>query len=213
MAETDVNYRFIEGDPNVSPILLLHGTGGSEDDLLPIGRFLSADSPLLAIRGRVQEEGMNRYFKHTPSGGFDLADLEYETTWLFDTLNELCQKFNIDYQRFIVVGYSNGANVAARALLTRADTFHTGIFFHPMALSTVNSEQDLSDAKVWMSHGSNDPIVSADNFETLEDYLKGQHAQVDIFKHDQSHNLNEAELTSAKEWLAASGRLGQWNKE
>ena len=143
MAEDKVNYAFVKGDPTVSPLLLLHGQGGDENDLLPIGKYLSPNSPMLSIRGRVQEQGMNRYFKHTENGGFDLNDLEQETTWLFSVLNDLCRKFDIDYERFIVIGYSNGANVAARALLTRSDTFHTGIFFHPMALSTVDSKQDL----------------------------------------------------------------------
>ena len=172
MAEENVNYTFVKGDPSVSPLLLLHGQGGDENDLLPIGKYLSPNSPMLSIRGRVQEQGMNRYFKHSENGGFDLNNLEQETTWLFKVLNELCQKFNIDYERFIVVGYSNGANVAARALLTRSDTFHTGIFFHPMALSTVDSKQDLSDVKVWMSHGDQDPIVPAQNFKVLDTYLE-----------------------------------------
>ena len=170
------------------------------------------NSPMLSIRGRVQEQGMNRYFKHSENGGFDLNNLEQETTWLFKVLNELCQKFNIDYERFIVVGYSNGANVVARALLTRSDTFHTGIFFHPMALSTVDSKQDLSDVKVWMSHGDQDPIVPAQNFKVLDTYLEEQGAEVTIFRHDQSHNLNEAELANAKSWLANSGRLQDWQR-
>ena len=205
MAEENVNYTFVKGDPSVSPLLLLHGQGGDENDLLPIGKYLSPNSPMLSIRGRVQEQGMNRYFKHSENGGFDLNNLEQETTWLFKVLNELCQKFNIDYERFIVVGYSNGANVVARALLTRSDTFHTGIFFHPMALSTVDSKQDLSDVKVWMSHGDQDPIV-------LDTYLEEQGAEVTIFRHDQSHNLNEAELANAKSWLANSGRLQDWQR-
>lgn len=81
---------------------------------------------------------MNRYSKHLENGGSDLNNLEQETTWLFKVLNELAVKSNIDYERFIVVGYLNGANVAARALLTRSDTFYTGIFSVPMALLTVD---------------------------------------------------------------------------
>ena len=135
MAEDKVNYAFVKGDPTVSPLLLLHGQGGDENDLLPIGKYLSPNSPMLSIRGRVQEQGMNRYFKHTENGGFDLNDLEQETTWLFSVLNDLCRKFDIDYERFIVIGYSNGANVAARALLTRSDTFHTGIQNKILAMS------------------------------------------------------------------------------
>jgi len=208
-----VNYEYIEGNPDASPLLLLHGTGGSEKDLLPIGRFLAPDSSLLSIRGRVVEDGQNRYFKHTADGGFDLDNLQQETDWLFDTLNDLCQKFNIDYQRFVVVGYSNGANVAARALLTRPDTFHTGVLFHPMALATGDATQDLTNVKLWLSHGDTDPIVSEQNFDILTSDLKAQHADLSIFRHEQSHNLNEAELSSARTWLQSSGRLGRWRKE
>ena len=80
MAEENVNYTFVKGDPTVSPLLLLHGQGGNENDLLPIGKYLSPNSPMLSIRGRIQEQGMNRYFRYSENGGFDLANLEQETT-------------------------------------------------------------------------------------------------------------------------------------
>lgn len=96
MATTNVNYNFVKGDPSVSHLLLHTGQGGDTKHLLPIGKYLSPNSPMLSLRGRVQTQGILRYFKTSTNGGFDLLNLTQTTTWLFKVLKQLCQLFNID---------------------------------------------------------------------------------------------------------------------
>ncbi|GAF39649.1 carboxylesterase [Agrilactobacillus composti DSM 18527 = JCM 14202] len=201
------NYTFVQGEADVAPLLLLHGTGGDEQDLIPLGHFLSPQASLLAIRGRIVEQGANRYFKHTATGGFDLKNLESETTWLIETLQELASQHKLDLNRLIVMGYSNGANVAAKFILDGKVPIKTGIFFHPMILTPDDATTDLSDSAIWMSHGSLDPIVTEANFKALATAFTSKHAKVETYEAKQSHNLSENELQAAKDWLAQSGRL------
>lgn len=199
--------QFVDGDRQLAPLLLLHGTGGTERDLIPIGHFLAPDSPLLSIGAPLIENGMSRYFKHTPSGGFDYQSLNQQTDWLLDRVAALSNQYQLDASRLIVAGYSNGANVALRAMLERPVPFRAGLFFHAMSLGQEVPNQDLSDSNVWLSHGTHDPIVPADNFARLTGLLRRQHANIEVFQHQESHNLNQAELQSAQAWLQQSGRL------
>ncbi|MCH4170616.1 MAG: alpha/beta hydrolase [Lactobacillus sp.] len=201
------NYTFIQGEAAVAPMLLLHGTGGDEQDLIPLGHFLAPQASLLSIRGRIVEQGANRYFKHTPTGGFDLKNLESETTWLLQTLEELTDKHKLDLDRLIVMGYSNGANVAAKFILDGKVPIKTGIFFHPMILTPDDTTTDLADTAIWMSHGSMDPIVTETNFKALATAFTAKQTTVTTYEAKQSHNLSENELQAAKDWLAQSGRL------
>ncbi|GEL14510.1 alpha/beta hydrolase [Pediococcus cellicola] len=192
---------FKPGKSTSAPILMLHGTGGDEQDLSKIVSYLAPDSPQLGIRGRLVENGQTRYFTHTQDGGFDLVSLSQETDWLLDTIAQTASKYELNTDEMIVVGYSNGANVAAYALLEKQATFKTGILFHPMLLKPTQSLPNLSQVKVWGSHGAKDPIVAKANFVQLMQTLQQAHAEVTIFEHQQFHNINEQELESAKKWL------------
>lgn len=206
MTET-LHYAFVAGNPQAAPMLLLHGTGGDEHDLLPLGHFLAPEASLLAIRGRINEQGANRYFKHLPGGGFDLDNLSHETDWLVQTVQSLSAKHDLDLNKLIVMGYSNGANVAAAFIRSGQLPLKTGLFFHPMILGPTPNPADLTGTKIWLSHGNQDPIVSKSNYEALVAGLNEQHAQVTTYSADQSHNLSENELQAAQQWLSESNRL------
>lgn len=199
MAE-DAKILFVPG-AGTRPLLLLHGTGGTAKDLLPIGHFLAPEAPLLSIGAPLIEDGQSRYFRHTATGGFDLADLAQQTEWLLATVTTVATKYDLPLADMITVGYSNGANVAARGLLTGSLPWRTGIWFHAMSLGPLTPQPAPANATAWLSHGSQDPIVSAANFTALTSDLTTAGVATTIFRHDQQHNLNEAELTSAQQWL------------
>ncbi len=200
-------HYFRAGIATKPPILMLHGTGGYEDELAPLAQQLAPDSPLLGIRGRLTEQGRTRYFAHTADGRFDLTSLANETTWLMTAIDELAAKYKLAVARMIVVGYSNGANIATHAWLTQQAKFKTGILFHPMQLTDYQPIPTLNEIKVWASYGSLDPIVTATNFAALTQTLTTAHADLTVFKAEQSHALSPQELAAAKKWLQTSQGL------
>lgn len=204
---SELHTAFFPGEPNKAPILMLHGTGGDESDLLPIATFLAPDSPKLGIRGRVNEGGANRYFQHTPDGGFDLENLSQETDWLLETVHDLAAKHGLDESRLVVLGFSNGANVAAYAWLYKHAPFKTAVLLHPMQLDGQPSTANLSDVSAFMSHGDVDPIVSSANFAALQQQLTDAGAAIKTYEAHQSHQLTREELAAAKEWLTATNEL------
>lgn len=201
MRLTEVNYRFIKGNPEKPVLLLLHGAGGNENSLIPIATELSPDSTILSIRGRLIENGMTRFFRHTPDGGFDLQDLAVQIEWLKQTISELAAENDLDVSQLVVVGYSNGANVAADIILNQTGYFGSALFFHPMALRKVQTPQRLNDMSIWMSHGTLDPIVSDENFATLAHTFEQQDADLTRYVQRQSHQILPSELQAAKEWF------------
>ncbi|KRM43152.1 alpha/beta hydrolase [Amylolactobacillus amylophilus] len=200
MAEITANYFFEKCEDNGHPILMLHGTGGNEKDLVPIARLINAKATLIGIRGRLVENGQTRYFNHTASGGFDLESLSSETDWLLEQVDLLAKEHGFDVTKLTVIGYSNGANVAIYSMLEKYVQFRNAILFHPMALKESPKIPRLPENKVWLSHGDRDPIVSADNFEFLVGEINAAGMDYTIFNHQQSHNINRDEMVAAKQW-------------
>ncbi|KRK47648.1 hypothetical protein FC96_GL002371 [Secundilactobacillus kimchicus JCM 15530] len=204
---SDAQTAFFPGESDKAPVLMLHGTGGDETDLLPIASFLAPDSPKLGIRGRIHENGANRYFKHTDDGGFDLDNLSTETDWLLSTIVTESAKHGIDPKQLLVLGFSNGANVAAYAWLHKKAPFKTAILLHPMMLDPQASAANLNGVATFLTHGDVDPIVSSANFTGLRRQLTDAGAAVEAYTGHQSHQLTRAELSAAKTWLDKTGRL------
>lgn len=113
-------------------LLLLHGTGGDENDLLEIGNLIDSEANILSVRGNVVESGMNRYFKRLRPGVFDLDDLEKRTVELYEFINEASKKYEFDRNKVIAVGYSNGANIAASMLFSIENAIKGAILLRPM---------------------------------------------------------------------------------
>lgn len=186
-------------------LILLHGTGGSERDLVPIGRKLAPNAALLSIGGRVTENGQARYFRHLPDGGYDFADLATQTTWLLATIQAALATHHRDAARAVVVGYSNGANIAAYAMAHRLVPWRDAVLFHPLALDAKPATQPLHGSHVWLSHGTGDPYADAANFAQLTTMLKAAGAATTTFTHDRGHQLTPAELKAATQWCTQSG--------
>ena len=199
-------YIFKAGNPDLPPILLLHSTGGDEHQLLPIAEMIAPNYPVLSIRGRISDNGINRYFKLRGAGGFtktnfDLESLELESDWLAKEIKILAQKHGFDPSRLIVAGYSNGANVALYMQLKGLFNFVRIIAFHAMPLTEFDQVNTENPIPVFLSHAENDPIIPSSVFQELLTDLENAGCQPEIFKSSHGHQLTEEELITAKNWL------------
>src|SRR6476619_1592310 len=158
--------------------ILLHGTGGNEDDLIPVGQMLSSSASLLSPRGKVLENGMPRFFKRLAEGVFDMEDLKFRTKELADFVKDASNIYGFNLNKTIAVGFSNGANIAASLLLSYPGTLMGAILFRAMVPFIPNSPLDLSDKKVLLSAGVYDPIVSEHQTRSLFDILEKNRANV-----------------------------------
>lgn len=201
------NYVFKAGRKNLAPLLLLHSTGGDEHQLLEIAEMIAPHHPILSIRGRVNEQGSNRYFKLCGLGGFtkenfDLDALDEETNWLTSEVQSLAQKHNLDVQKMIALGYSNGANVALNMFLKGKFNFDKIIAFHGMQLEEFEEAIQLDKKQVFLTYAANDRIVPRENFGDLKGDLEDSGCQIEIFESSLGHQLTQEEVMAAKKWLA-----------
>lgn len=181
--------------------MLLHGTGGNERDLIPLGRELDANAALLSPRGKVLENGMPRFFRRVAEGVFDLQDLKYRTNELADFVTLAAQRYGFAIDQIIAVGYSNGANIAASMLLMRPETLSAAILFRPMVPLIPETQPDLSAKPVWIGAGTNDPIVPMSEPQRLAEILRNAGANVTIRLFKTGHNLTSQEVATARDWL------------
>lgn len=194
-------FYFDAGQAGGKNLLLLHGTGGDEHSLVDIARFLDGSCRILSFRGEVEEEGMNRFFKRNGLNQFDLDSLEAETDHLYEEIKRLSAEKGVAEADWVLVGYSNGANIGLHLLLERQTKLSGGIFFHPMSLGVHTNQAPLRDKRVWLSHGSGDPIVSQGAFDGLVTPLEQRGAAVTLFNSQQGHAITMPELNSARAWL------------
>jgi predicted esterase len=182
-------------------LLLLHGTGGSEDDLLPLGSHLLPGAALLSARGKVLERGMPRFFRRLAEGVFDLEDLRLRTHELADFVTSASRVYPFDPQRVIAVGYSNGANIAASMLLLRPDVLASAMLFHPMVPFTPPSPPPLRRKQIFIGAGRSDELVPQEQTESLSHLLKAAGADVTVHWEESGHPLNRGEVEAARVWL------------
>ena len=194
-------HRFVPGTPDRT-VLLLHGTGGTEDDLLPLGRALDAEAALLSPRGRVLENGMPRFFRRLAEGVFDEEDLIRRAHELADFIEAAAAEYAFDPKKVVAVGYSNGANIAGAVLLLRPGVLCGAALLRPMVPLVPKTMPDLQGAPVLVSVGNQDPIVPAEQARELVALLRRAGADVTVCFENAGHGLTEATLASARRWLA-----------
>jgi phospholipase/carboxylesterase len=200
--QSDFIHEFVPGKSRRT-LLLLHGTGGNERDLIPLGRELDPNASLLSPRGKVLENGMPRFFRRLAEGVFDLEDLKKRTHELADFVIAAAKHYKIDIKHMIAVGYSNGANIAASILLLRPETFAAAILFRAMVPFVPETQPDLSSVRVLIGAGSIDPIVPASETKQLAELLRSAGADVTIRFFQGGHELTQADIPAAQEWLRA----------
>lgn len=199
---SDLNQKQRIKDNNDSfTFLLLHGTGGNEDDLIPVGQMLSSSASLLSPRGKVLENGMPRFFRRLSEGVFDIEDLKFRTKELADFVKEASKVYSFDLNRTIAVGFSNGANIAASLLLSYPETIKGAILFRAMVPFIPDILPELSGKKVLLSAGMFDPIVSKSQIEGLLKILQKSGADANLKWQQSGHDLTQSDISNAKEWL------------
>jgi phospholipase/carboxylesterase len=197
-------HRFKPGNRlEAPPLLLLHGTGGDENDLLPLGQAVAPDSALLSVRGKVLEQGMPRFFRRLSEGVFDEEDLRRRANELADFVVDARNRYGLAAP--IALGYSNGANIAAAILLLRPDVFAGAMLLRAMVPLRQAPTADLAGKPVLIVSGKSDPIIPPDNSARLATILQQAGADVQHRTLPVGHQLSQADLTLAKAWLLPTG--------
>jgi phospholipase/carboxylesterase len=199
-AEPDFIHEFVPGTSNRT-LLLLHGTGGNEHDLIPLGHEIDPAAALLSPRGKVLENGMPRFFRRLAEGVFDLEDLRKRTNELANFIAAAAKHYKFAAGQIVAVSYSNGANIAASMLLLRPEILSAAILFRAMVPLVPENLPDLSSVRVWIGAGDQDPIILASEAQRLADLLRRAGADVTIRFANASHALTEADVKTARHWL------------
>ena len=198
--QPDFIHEFIPGSSSRT-LLLLHGTGGNERDLVPLGRELDPHAALLSPRGKVLENGMPRFFRRLAEGVFDLEDLKKRTNELADFVAAAAQYYGFAVAKVVAVGYSNGANIAASMLLLRPEILSAAILFRAMVPLIPGTQPNLSGVRVWIGAGTNDPIIPTSETKRLAEFLRRAGADVTMRFLQVSHALTPDDIDAARKWL------------
>jgi len=189
--------------PDQTTLLLLHGTGGNEQDLIPLGRELYPRAAILSPRGKVLESGMPRFFRRLSEGVFDIEYLMFRTRELADFVEKASKVYGFDLRYIISVGYSNGANIASSLLLLSPEVISSAVLFRAMVPFMPEKVPDLTTKNIFMGAGEYDPIVSREQTEMLFRLFKRSGANVAIYWQENSgHELGYDEISAAKDWLS-----------
>ncbi|WP_188775621.1 alpha/beta hydrolase [Paenibacillus hunanensis] len=188
-------------DPNQPVLLLLHGTGGNERDLLPLAELIAPSASVLGVRGNVSENGMPRFFRRLAEGVFDEPDLIARTHELNEFLDAAATEYQFDRRNIVAVGYSNGANIAASLLFHDKQSLRGAILHHAMVPLRSIDLPDLTGVPVFMASGTNDPIVPRAESEELGGLLSGAGATVELHWENNGHQLTASEVHAAAAWF------------
>lgn len=194
------HYRFERGS-SANMLLLLHGTGANEDDLIPLGRSLSPDANLISPRGQVLENGMPRFFRRFAEGVLDVDDLKARTDSLVSFVRAATAEFDLDVNKLTAVGFSNGANIAASLLLRHPRFLPAAILLRPMVPYDPEGSVDLWGVAVFIGAGRSDPMVEESATERLAQILRGAGAEVELSWSQGGHSLEPEEVVRARAWL------------
>lgn len=196
---------FKEGADKTKPVLLLlHGTGGTEQDLLPLANIIDPSASVLSVRGNVLENGMPRFFRRIADGVFDEEDLIARTKELHEFLDEAAEKYKFDRDNIIAIGYSNGANIIGSLLFHYEGTLKGAILHHPMVPRRGIELPNLEGINVFIAAGKNDPMCPASESEELDELLGSAGAQTALHWEMNGHSLTQTEVEAAAKWYEAN---------
>ena len=196
-------HHFEPGDGSGVTLLVLHGTGGNEKDLVPLGRELAPSAAILSPRGKILEHGMPHFFRRLAEGVFDHEDLVLRTHELADFIEAATERYDLDPSKLVAVGYSNGANIAASLTLLHPGLLRAAVLFRAMVPFEPETTPDLAGMPVFIAAGRRDQMIRPDDTQRLAEILREAGAEVDLHWRNVGHGLTYEEVAEAKEWLSS----------
>jgi phospholipase/carboxylesterase len=188
--------------PGAPTLLMLHGTGGDERDLLPLGRKLWPGAALLGVRGKVLENGMPRFFRRFAEGVLDVEDLKFRTDELAQFIDAASERYEFSKKRLIAVGYSNGANIGASLILLHPHYLAGAILFRAMMPFVPDLVRDFRHLSVFIGAGRLDPMVPSGQVQELAAVLESGGADITVSWSPAGHELGEEDVKAARIWLS-----------
>lgn len=196
-----MKYIYNEKKKGAPVFVLLHGTGGTETDLVSLAELLNPEYNVLGIRGNVQENGMNRFFKRHGEGQYDWEDLEFRGNELYAFIEEKAKEYNFKIEDTVLVGFSNGSNIAIQMMLKQPETFKKAALFAPLYPADLSEKQDFSHIDVFLSLGKGDPMVPESESLRVIELFKERGANITT-AWVKGHSLTQDVALEAKNWLA-----------
>jgi len=183
-------------------LLLLHGTGGDEHDMVPLADVIAPGAGIISPRGQVIENGAPRFFRRFAEGVLDVEDWRERSQALADFVATICTQHKISPKALLAVGYSNGANIAQGLLLLRPEVLGGAVLLRPMFITDDIPEHDLGGRPILLLGGSHDPIIPADDLPQVAQQLGKRGAHVTAKTVQASHGLVQNDIILARQWLA-----------
>jgi phospholipase/carboxylesterase len=197
-------HRFVPGEDSASgeTLLVLHGTGGDENDLISIGQAIAPGAAILSPRGNVLENGAPRFFRRISEGVFDPKEVRARAEELARFIRAAVVTYRLDPARIFALGYSNGANIASTVMLIEPGLLQGSILLRPMLVYEPPEQSDLSGSAIFISAGRMDPIAPESSVEQLAALFEAAHADVTLKWQLAGHSLVPGDVREASEWLA-----------
>lgn len=202
MPELAFQHRYVPGAAGAPTVLALHGTGGTEEDLIPLAQQLAPEAHVLAPRGRVLEDGMARFFRRLAIGVFDEADVRRAAGELAEFVALAARQYGFAANRVFALGYSNGANVAAAVLLLHPECLAGAALLRGVLPLTPEQDPNLAGRPVLIAAGTSDPYAPVPRVEALAELLGRAGAEVDLRWQAAGHDLTPSDLYGLREWVA-----------
>lgn len=206
MSEKDLGFihRFVPPEEPASggTLIVLHGTGGDENDLIGIGQAVAPGAAILSPRGKVLEKGAPRFFKRLAEGVFDPKEVRSRGEELARFIRAAISTYELDASRIHALGYSNGANIASTVMFIEPGLLQSAVLFRPMLVYEPRERNELSGSGVFISAGRMDPIVPVTSVERLVELFETAHAEVTLKWQLTGHNLVPSEVREAADWFA-----------
>lgn len=188
--------------PSGDTLIVLHGTGGDENDLVGIGQAIAPGAAIVSPRGNVLENGAPRFFRRLAEGVFDPKEVRSRAEELARFIRAAVVTYRLDPARVFALGYSNGANVASTVMLVEPGTLQGAVLLRPMVVYEPTEKHDLNGSSVFISAGRMDPIVPIDSVERLVHLFESAHAEVTLKWQLTGHSLTPSDVRDAAEWFA-----------
>jgi len=195
-------HRFVPGEESADTLLVLHGTGGNENDLVGIGQAIAPGAAIISPRGNVLENGAPRFFKRIAEGVFDPREVRSRADELARFIRAAAITYRLNASRIFALGYSNGANVASTVMLIEPGVIQGAVLLRPMVVYEPPEKVDLTGSSVFISAGRMDAIVPSDSVERLADMFRSANADVTLRWQISGHNLLPSEIREAADWYA-----------